>query len=194
MHFLFYWLKKRMAAFWIKLAKGIDHLNERIGKTISWLNFLLMLLVCFDVINRYLFNYTASWINELQWHFFALIFLLGAGFAFKNDQHVRVDLFYTSFSAKDKARVNFWGSLIFLLPWSFILCYFAFGFAWESYLDGEISAEPGGLPARFIIKFAIFAGMFLLFLQGVATLIHSLGTILEKEPDELEVTVPNKVN
>lgn len=183
-----------MGAFWIKLAKGIDHLNERIGKAISWLNFLLMLLVCFDVINRYLFNYTASWINELEWHFFALIFLLGAGFAFKNDQHVRVDLFYTNFTEKDKARVNFWGSLVFLLPWSFLLCYFAFSFAWESYLDGEVSAEPGGLPARFIIKFAIVAGLFLLFLQGLATLIHSLNTMLKKEPDDLEITANPKAN
>ena len=183
-----------MAKFWIKLAKGIDLLNENIGKAISWLNFILMLLVCFDVINRYLFNYTASWINELEWHFFALIFLLGAGFAFKNDQHVRVDLFYTNFSAKDKATVNFWGSLIFLLPWTIILCYFAFSFAWESYLDGEVSAEPGGLPARFIIKFAIVAGLFLLFLQGVSSLIHSLVTLLEDDPEELDLTEPNNAN
>lgn len=183
-----------MATIWVKLAKGIDRLNERVGKTISWLNFLLMLLVCFDVINRYLFNYTASWINELEWHFFALIFLLGAGFAFKNDQHVRVDLFYTNFSAKDKAKVNFWGSLLFLLPWSFILCYFAFSFAWESFLDGEISAEPGGLPARFVIKFAIVGGLFLLFLQGVSTLIHSLVTMLEEEIEEIDLTTTPKAN
>jgi TRAP-type mannitol/chloroaromatic compound transport system permease small subunit len=179
-----------MAVFWMKLAKGIDRLNESIGKTVSWLNFILMILVCFDVINRYLFNYTASWINELEWHFFALIFLLGAGYAFKNDQHVRVDLFYTNFSIKDKARVDFWGSLIFLIPWSFLLCYFAVFFAWESYLDGEVSAEPGGLPARFLIKFAIVAGMFLLFLQGVATMIHSLATILDRGETEVETETP----
>ena len=110
---------------------------------------------------------------ELEWHLFALIFLLGAGYAFKHDRHVRVDLFYAKFSEREKAWLNLWGSLLFLLPWSALIVYTAYDYAWISYLIGEGSPDPGGLPARYIIKFMVAIGIFLLFLQGLATCIES---------------------
>ncbi len=105
---------------------------------------------------------------ELEWHLFGLIFLLGAGYAFRHDRHVRVDLFYAKFSAKDKALVNLFGGLILLIPWTAILIYVSFEYA--TIAIGEGSPDPGGLPARYIIKFAITAGMVLLFLQGLASI------------------------
>lgn len=166
----------------VKLIKGIDWLNEQVGRAISWLNLSLVLLVCFDVITRYLFNQTAAWINELEWHMFALVFLLGAGYALKHDRHVRVDLFYANFSRKDQALVNLVGSLLFLIPWSAIICYFAIGFSFDSWQTAETSPDPGGLPMRYLIKFALVIGMFLLFLQGVSISLQS-ALILKKEED-----------
>lgn len=170
-----------MNGFWQKLASTIDNINEQVGRAVSWLNLALMLLVCIDVITRYLFNETAAWVNELEWHLFALVFLLGAGYTLKHDKHVRVDLFFSNFSAKDQALVNLVGSLLFLIPWSAILCYFAIGYGLDSWQTGEKSPDPGGLPMRYIVKFAIVLGMLLLMLQGISTFLHSLLILKQKE-------------
>lgn len=160
------------------IIKGINQLNEWIGKGVSWLTAVLVVLVCFDVIIRYVFSDTQAWIMELEWHLFALVFLLGAGYAFKNDRHVRVDLFYANFSPKDKAWVNFIGALLFLLPWTIVAIYFSYEYANISFLIGERSPDPGGLPARYIIKYAVTVGFVLLFLQGLSSLLESLQVIL----------------
>jgi TRAP-type mannitol/chloroaromatic compound transport system permease small subunit len=161
------------------ITKGINQLNEWIGKGASWLTALLVVLVCFDVIIRYLFSDTQAWIMELEWHLFALVFLLGAAYAFKHDRHVRVDLFYANFSEIDKAWVNFTGALLFLLPWTFLVIYFSFEYANISFQIGERSPDPGGLPARYVIKYAVTVGFVLLFLQGLSSLLESLKVILE---------------
>lgn len=158
----------------LKLARWIDALNEGVGKTVSWLTALLMLLVCFDVIARYIANDTSAWIMELEWHMFALIFLLGAGYGFRHDRHVRVDLFYASFAPRDKALVNVIGGLFFLIPWCVVVVIVATNYALTSYEIREMSPDPGGLPARYIIKFAIAIGAFLLMLQGLSSVIRSM--------------------
>lgn len=161
----------------IKFSKLINKLNEHIGRLTAWFTTFLVVLVCFDVITRYFYNDTAAWIMELEWHFFALIFLLGAGYTLKHDRHVRVDLFYSKFSSKDKALVDFIGNLLFLIPWCLVIIYFSYNYALGSYKIGESSPDPGGLPARYIVKFAIPFGITLLFLQAISSLIEA-GQIL----------------
>ena len=168
-----------------KIANAIHWLNEYTGRAAAWLTTALMLLVCFDVVVRYLFNETQAWIMELEWHLFGLIFLLGAGYAFRHDRHVRVDLFYAKFSPKDKALVNLIGGILFLIPWTAILIYVSFEYAGIAYKIGEGSPDPGGLPARYIIKYAITLGMVLLFLQGLASIIDNWLIFRGKEPSRL---------
>jgi len=153
-----------------KLSLWFDEINERIGRTVAWLNLILILLVCLDVFARYLLNKTSPWVTELEWHLFALIFLLGAGYAWKHDRHVRVDLFYDRFSKKDKAMVNALGTLVFLLPWSLLMILVSWKYALTSLRIRETSPDPGGLPAFYPIKFAICLGVFLLALQAVGQL------------------------
>lgn len=158
-------------------SRAINELNEWIGNATSWLTGVLVLVVCFDVIARKIFNFSKIWIMDVEWHLFSLIFLLSAGFALKHNKHVRVDLFYEKFSIKEKAAINFWGTLLFLIPWCFLVIYFSFDYAMESLSMNEGSPEPGGLPMRFIIKFCITLGVGLLLLQALAGLIES-GTVL----------------
>ncbi len=173
-----------MAGLLEQLSAAINRLNEWVGRAVSWLCAALVLLVCFDVVTRYLFSATAAWIMELEWHLFALIFLLGAGYAFRHGRHVRVDLFYAGFSVKDKAWVDFLGALLFLLPWCLLITYTSFGYALSSYEIRETSPDPGGLPARYLIKFSIVIGAALLLLQGIASLIDSALVLAgEKSPD-----------
>ena len=158
--------------FFIK--NTIDSLNEFVGKVVAWLTALLVLLVCYDVITRYLLNDTSVWVMELEWHLFALIFLLGAAYALKHNKHVRVDVFYANFSERDKAWVNLVGGLLFLLPWCLLIIYWTFDYALLSYGVREGSPDPGGLPARYFIKFAIPVGISLLLLQNVSSIIKNV--------------------
>ncbi|MCP3927872.1 MAG: TRAP transporter small permease subunit [Bacteroidetes bacterium] len=163
-----------------RISIVIDQLNEWIGKKVSWLTFLLVLLVCFDVVNRYLFSDTKAWVMELEWHLYALIFLFGAAYAFKYDRHVRVDLFYSNFSPRNKALVNLFGGLLFLVPWCVFVIIYAFQYANISFAIKEISPDPGGLPARYLIKYAIPLGMFFLLLQAISSILEAI-TVLTKK-------------
>lgn len=158
----------------------IGRINEALGSAVSWLTTALVLLVGLDVIYRRLLDDTQTWIMEMEWHLFALLFLLAAGYAFKHDRHVRVDLFYSKFSPRDKAWVNLIGGLLFLLPWCMALMVYGFRFGLDSFLIRETSPDPGGLPARYLIKFSIAAGAFFLFLQGVASVAESVLVIRGK--------------
>lgn len=164
----------KMDLYLQRIVQLIEKVNDWIGKQISWLTTLLVLLVCYDVITRYVFSETAAWIMELEWHLFALIFLLGAAYAFRHDKHVRVDLFYAKFSPKEKALVNIIGASVFLIPWCLLVIYWTFQFALISYGDNEGSPDPGGLPARYVIKFAVSLGIFLLLLQAIADLLKNI--------------------
>ena len=130
---------------------------------------------------RYLFSSTKSWVLELEWHMFALIFLLGAAYALREDQHVRVDLFYARMSKRGKAWVNLLGTLCFLLPWCIIVIQVTYYYAENSFMIGETSPEPGGLPARYIIKFAVTLGFILLMLQGLAQMIRAIQVLSTKQ-------------
>lgn len=161
---------------WILL---IEQLVERIGKAISWLTLFLVVLVFANVFMRYVFNDPSAWSKELEWHLFALIFIFGAAFTFKHDGHVRVDLFYDRFSKRNKASVNFWGTLLFLIPWCIVLIYTGWQSALSAYMVGERSPESGGLSNLWLIQFAIPLGMSLLLLQGIVVLMRSFKSMKE---------------
>jgi len=156
------------------IISGIDRINNWIGSAVSWLIPALMILVGFDVVRRQLFNQTDAWILELEWHLFALVFLFGAGYTFLHDRHVRVDVFYSEQKPRDKAWVNIAGIICLLIPWVLILMYWSTHYAWQSFEIGEGSPNPNGLPARYLIKFAIPVGLFLLLLQGISELAKSI--------------------
>jgi len=127
---------------------------------------------------RYLFSKTSAFSFELEWHLFALIFLIGAAYTLQQDKHVRVDVFYSRFSEKIKAWVDIIGTLFFLLPFCLIASFESFSFVKNSFLVKETSPDPGGLPARYLIKSAIPFGLILLGLQGVSVLLKSFKKVL----------------
>lgn len=160
------------------LSEKLDLINETTGKAIAWLTSALVALFCMDVALRYIFNISYAGVFEMEWHLFAIIFLLGAGYSLRHDKHVRVDVFYSRFSEKQQAWVNLLGVLIFLLPLCFVIIKTSLLFVYNSWIIQEGSPDPGGLPARYIIKSAIPIGFLLLFLQGISLAIKSLLIIL----------------
>ena len=165
------------------VSNFIDGINEAIGKGVSWLTTALVLLICFDVAARYLFNTSSAGIVELEWHIFSFIFLLGAAYALKHDKHVRVDVFYQNFSPKTQAWVNLIGTILFLIPFCYITIITSLKFTGNAYAIGEGSPDPGGLPARFVVKGAIPIGFTLLLLQAVSLAFRSILTITEPSAD-----------
>ena len=169
-----------------KIIKSYINFSYRLiewsGRVVSWLTALLVLVICYDVVMRYLFNTTSIAIYELEWHIFALIFLLGAAYALKHNRHVRVDVFYSRFSNKTQAWINLVGTILLLLPLCLILITEGIDFVGNSLRLSESSPDPGGLPARYLIKMAIPIGFSLLLIQALSLAFKS---ILElKAPDQ----------
>jgi len=171
-----------------RLASAIDWLNEWIGRFSAWLVVALVLLVCYDVAMRYLFQAGSVALQELEWHLFALIFLLGAAYTLKHDEHVRVDIFYQAdwMTPRRQAAVNLFGCLFFLLPFCVLMIYSAAPFVAQSFGWGEASPDPGGLPYRWLLKAMIPTAFVLLALQGLALAIRSLRTLINPEAPKPE--------
>ena len=161
----------------LSIIKTIESIIRWTGEKSSYINVLLVMIICIDVFMRYILNTTQTWVIELEWHLFALIFLLGASYTLQEDQHVRVDLFYADRSIKSKAWINLSGTLLFLVPWCLILVNSSFNYATNSWMMNEGSPNPGGLPARYIIKYCMTFGFVLLLLQGIAVIYRSVQTI-----------------
>lgn len=157
-----------------KLTKIIDRLNAFFGKSVSWLSFALVIIICVDVILRYALNMTRIWVIELETYAFSLLFLLGGAWTWQTDDHVRVDVFYAKLSIKGRQWVDLLGTVFFLLPWTWILMQVGLQFFYDSWKIGESSSQSGGLPAIYIIKFFMLLGFVLLFLQGVSHCIQIL--------------------
>ena len=160
--------------------KSIDRLNRWVGERVMWLTSALVVLICADVLLRYAFSMTEAWVTELEWHLFALIFLLGAAYALKEDEHVRVDVFYARWGVRRKAWVNMLGHLLFLVPWCLMIIWTSFHYAENALLFNERSPDPGGLPARYLIKFAIAAGFLLLLLQAISEILKGVQALTKK--------------
>lgn len=159
------------------IIKGIEQLVKKLGHLASFLCLFLVILICADVLMRYLFDFTLIWVIELEIYFFAILFLMGSAYALQKDRHVRVDVFYQKKSAKAKAWIDLLGALFFLLPWCVIIIWVSYNYAWFSWQMNEKSPQPGGLPALYVLKGFITLAFFLLLLQAVANVLKSIKTI-----------------
>ncbi len=165
----------------LKLSVLIDNLNKRAGKIAGYGAALMVLVVFVDVVMRYVFKSSFVFTQELEWHLFAFVFLIGAGYTLFSDGHVRVDIFYQKLSAKGRAWVNLIGVLLFLMPGCFVIIKTSLVFVYNSWAVLEGSSDPGGIPLRFIVKSFIPIGFVFVFLQGLSLGIKSLAIITEKD-------------
>ena len=172
-----------MKSILLKIISIIDAFTECTGKFISIFVIILVLLVGYDVSMRYLFNSGSIAIQELEWHLFSIILLLGSAYTLKHDEHVRLDIFYSSKLINDKVRIWFdvLGTLLILLPFCLLIIVSAGPFVTQAYIHNEISPDPGGLPARWLIKAAIPLGFFFLLIQGIAEALKKLLIALDKD-------------
>jgi TRAP-type mannitol/chloroaromatic compound transport system permease small subunit len=164
-----------------QLSDLIDGLNEWVGRGVAWVTLGLVLVVFVDVVMRYLFNTSFVFTQELEWHIFGFIFLMGAGYTLLHDGHVRVDIIYQRLGFKARAWVNLFGVLLFLIPGCIMVITTGWKFTATSFSILEGSPDPGGIPFRFILKGCIPLGFVLLLLQGISLGMHSIMQILGLE-------------
>ena len=151
-----------------RLAPLLDALAERIGRLVSWLTLGMVLATVTVVVMRYAAGMGLIWLQEsINW-MHSLVFMLGAAYTLKADEHVRVDILYRGMSERRKAIINLAGTILFLLP----LCAFLLVESWQyvatSWRIAERSREAGGLPMIYLLKTVIPLMAVLLALQGIS--------------------------
>ncbi len=166
----------------LSFSRGVDWITERIGRSVYWLLLAAVLVSTINAIVRKAFNLSSNAYLEAQWYMFAAVFMLGAGYVFLHDQHVRIDVLSSKLSRKAQVWIDVLGIVIFLLP----LCGFVIWTSLPSLMSAwetkEVSASPGGL-IRWPLYALVPIGFGLLALQSLSELFKRIGFLAGAGPD-----------
>ncbi|MEO9274633.1 TRAP transporter small permease subunit [Marinomonas sp. 5E14-1] len=160
-----------------KLVCSAEAVSHYTGRCVAWLTLFMMLLTCLVVLLRYGFDIGSIALQESVLYLHALVFMLGAAYTLKDDEHVRVDVFYRDFSATKKAWVNILGGIFFLLPFTIYTTYLSLDYVSASWRVLETSPEPGGLPFVYLLKTLIPIMMVCLIIQGLADIAKNIAVV-----------------
>lgn len=159
----------------------VDGLNERVGRAVGWLTIGTVAVCALVVVLRYAVGTGFIWMQELYVWIHAIVFMLGAGYTFKINGHVRVDLFYARASVRTRAWIDLLCGLVFLLPWLIVVGAMSMPWIWASILTNESSASTGGMPGLYVLKAVIPLFCLLLGLQGLATMARAILVLKGRE-------------
>ena len=162
------------------LSSTISYINKIAGFICAIIVVLMSLNVFLVVVLRYLFGISFIWMQETYVWMHAYIFMLGAGYTYLNDDHVRIDIIYRSSSKLYKALVDSIGIIFLLLPFLYIIWNFSYPFVYKSWQMNEISREAGGLSMLYLLKLAILLFVVLLSIQAIAKIINNFINFIQK--------------
>ena len=162
------------------LSSTISYINKIAGFICAIIVVLMSLNVFLVVVLRYLFGISFIWMQETYVWMHAYIFMLGAGYTYLNDDHVRIDIIYRSSSKLYKALVDSIGIIFLLFPFLYIIWNFSYPFVYKSWEMNEISREAGGLSMLYLLKLAILLFVVLLSIQAIAKIINNFINIIQK--------------
>ena len=175
----------------LKLSRLIDGLSNLIGKLSMWMILATTLISAGNAIVRKAFDMSSNAFLEIQRYLCAAVFMLGSGYAFLKNAHVRIDFISSKFSARGRNWVDVFGIIVFLFP----LCYMLATLGWPLFVNalttGEMSSNAGGL-IRWPVYFLIPAGFAILALQGVSELIKRIAFLTGNGPDPLAHDGPSE--
>ena len=166
----------------LAITRIIDLMNEKIGRAISWLALLMILVQFAVVVMRYIFGLGSIFMQESIVYMHALIFLVAAGYTLLHDDHVRVDIFYSRLTERYKAVVDLIGTLLFLMPSAVFIIWMSQDYISVSWRVRESSADPSGMPYVYLLKTTIFVLAVLLLVQGISELLKSIRQFNETKP------------
>jgi TRAP-type mannitol/chloroaromatic compound transport system permease small subunit len=166
----------------LKLSQLIDWLNERVGKGAFWLILVMTIISAGNATYRFIFNDSSNGMLEIQWYLFAAVFLLCSPYTLKKNEHVRIDVISSKFSARGLAIIDIIGTLFFLLPMVIVILWLSLPLVAESYKINEMSPNAGGL-IRWPVKILLPIGFTLLALQGISELIKRIAFLMGRIDD-----------
>jgi len=164
-----------------KFEQIAAQISGAFGWLAGWLCVVMIVIVFIDVIARYLFDSGSIAMQELEWHLFAAVFLLGAAYTMRENANVRVDVLYERMSTRSKAIVDIFGTVFFVIPMCTLILYSAIDFVAYSYQVQEVSNDPGGLPYRFAFKALLPIGYGLVLIQSLAVISRNIRILLNHQ-------------
>jgi TRAP-type mannitol/chloroaromatic compound transport system permease small subunit len=170
--------------FLLKLSGLVDRLSEYIGRAIMWLILAAVLLSAGNAIVRKAFHMGSSAFTEMQWYLYSGVFLLGAGYAFLKNVHVRIDFISGRLSARGRSWIDIVGILVFLAPFCWMLIQMSWPLFVKAWQSGEMSQNAGGL-IRWPVYLLLPTGVSLLLIQSVSELIKRIAFLRGLIPDPL---------
>lgn len=156
-----------------KFCDKIDALNNLFGQLAAWSVLVMVFITFLVVVLRYGFNFGRISLQESITYLHAFVFMLAGAYTLKHNQHVRVDIFYQDMSTRNKAKVDLFGTLFLLLPFTGFIAWISFDYVLNSWKVLESSREAGGLPFVYILKTLIPLMAILLFLQAISLAGHA---------------------
>ena len=169
----------------IAFSRGVDWLNERIGRLVYWCILATVLVSAANATSRYALNMASNAWLELQWYLYSAVFLFCSGYTLLHNEHIRIDVVSSHLSRRTQVWIDVFGILLFLLPMSIFIMWLSWPIFMNAWVSGEMSSNAGGLirwPARALVP----AGFFLLSLQGVSELIKRIAFLQGLIPDPVE--------
>ncbi len=151
-----------------KIANHLDNALGWLGRSISWLNLLMAIIVFVIVILRYWFSIGSVALQESVTYLHAALFMLGISYTLQHNGHVRVDIFYRTFSARRRAQVDLVGLVVFLIPTCVLIISSSWDYVVASWATGERSEENSGIAFVYGLKTLMIIMPALLMIQGVA--------------------------
>ena len=168
----------------LSLSRLIDGMSNLIGRAMMWFLLATTLISASNAIIRKVFNISSNAFLEIQWYLFAAVFMLGSGYAFLKNAHVRIDFISSKFSARGRNIVDVIGIIVFVFP----LCYLMVKLSWpvfeNAWVSGEMSSNAGGL-VRWSVYGVIPLGFVILAIQAVSELIKRVAFLTGNGPDVL---------
>jgi TRAP-type mannitol/chloroaromatic compound transport system permease small subunit len=152
------------------ISRRLDGWITRLGHGLSWLWLILLIVIVANVVLRYAFGEGRIEFEEIQWHLYSVGFLLGLGYALQSDNHVRVDVVHERLSPRAQAWIELYGIILLLLPFCALILIYSVPFVSFSWAMNEVSASPGGLPLRWLIKAMLPIGFALLAIAAISRL------------------------
>jgi len=157
----------------------IDRISTILGKAASWLTLFMVLVTFIVVVMRYVFDAGLIWLQESVTWMHAVVFMVGAAYTLQQEEHVRVDVFYRTMSARHRAWVDAIGVIVFVWPLCLLLAWKSYDFVAASWGLKEASRESGGLPYPLVplLKTVLLVMPVAVALQGASLFMRSLSTL-----------------
>lgn len=168
----------------LSLSRLIDTISTWAGKLTMWLILATTLISAGNALVRKAFNQSSNSLLEIQWYLFAAVFLLGAGYGFLKNSHVRIDFISSKLSERARNWIDVVGILVVLFPFCAICIALGWPFFMGALTSGEMSTNAGGL-IRWPVYGLIPLGFALLMLQAVSELIKRIAFLTGNGPDVL---------